>query len=188
MTGFRLDPPGARLPVGVEIGDGCLLERVGSFELFRSEHRPGLRLGDRVQVLTWTTFNVEPKGVVEVGDDSVLVGAVFMCAERIQIGRGVVISYGVTIADSDFHPRDPLLRRVDAQATAPEGDLSLRPPLVTAPVEIGDYASVGVGAIILKGVRIGAGAMIGAGAVVTSDVPAGAVVSGNPGRIEMPGA
>ncbi len=44
-------------------------------------------------------------------------------------------------------------------------------------------ASIGAGAIILPGLSIGAGAMVGAGAVVTHDVPAHALVVGNPARI-----
>ena len=39
------------------------------------------------------------------------------------------------------------------------------------------------GAIVLKGVRIGRGAVVGAHAVVTRDVPAGAVVAGNPAKV-----
>jgi acetyltransferase-like isoleucine patch superfamily enzyme len=119
-----------------------------------------------------------------VGDDSVLVGAVFMCQERITVGRAVVVSYGVTIADSDFHPRDPELRRRDAEASAPGGDPAQRPAIEAQPVEIGDGAWIGIGAIILKGVRIGPGARVGAGAVVARDVPAGGVAEGNPARIE----
>jgi UDP-2-acetamido-3-amino-2,3-dideoxy-glucuronate N-acetyltransferase len=48
---------------------------------------------------------------------------------------------------------------------------------------VGRGASIGGGASILPGLRIGARAMVGAGAVVTHDVPARAVVSGNPARI-----
>lgn len=44
-------------------------------------------------------------------------------------------------------------------------------------------ASIGANATILPGVRIGANAMVGAGAVVTRDVPANAVIAGNPARI-----
>lgn len=44
-------------------------------------------------------------------------------------------------------------------------------------------ATIGANATILPGMTIGEGAMVGAGAVVTKDVPAGAVVIGNPAKI-----
>jgi acetyltransferase-like isoleucine patch superfamily enzyme len=95
----------------------------------------------------------------------------------------VIVSYNVTIADSDFHPRDPELRKLDAMANAPQGDRSQRPAVIAKPVVIEDDTWVGIGAIVLKGVRIGRGARIGAGAVVTSDVPPGATFAGNPARL-----
>ena len=42
---------------------------------------------------------------------------------------------------------------------------------------------IGIGAIVLDGVRVGAGSIIGAGAVVTKDVPAGSLVMGVPGKV-----
>ena len=48
---------------------------------------------------------------------------------------------------------------------------------------IEDNADLGVGSVILPGVRIGQGAQIGAGAVVASDVPPYAVVAGVPARL-----
>jgi UDP-2-acetamido-3-amino-2,3-dideoxy-glucuronate N-acetyltransferase len=44
-------------------------------------------------------------------------------------------------------------------------------------------ASVGANATVLPGVVIGERAMVGAGAVVTRDVPANAIVTGNPARV-----
>ncbi|MEW6754952.1 MAG: acyltransferase [Candidatus Latescibacterota bacterium] len=173
----------ATLPSNVMVGAGCWLERRSSFARFRSQRQPGLVLGRGVRVHTWTTFNVEAGGRVEVGDDSILVGAVFMCAEAITLGRGVVVSYHVTIADCDFHPIDAQERRRETLALAPGGDLGQRPPLVSCPVQIEDGAWIGIGAIVLKGVRIGRGARVGAGAVVTRDVPPGRTVAGNPARL-----
>ena len=170
------------LPTNVVLGEECFLERRASFDQFRSTREPGLILGDRVKVYTWTTFNVEPLGQVTVGADSTLVGAVFMCAGNIVIGKRVIVSYNVTVADCDFHPRDPDERMRDAVANAPEGDRRQRPPLVSRSVVIEDDVWVGIGAIILKGVKIGRGARVGPGAVVTSDLPTGEWVAGNPAR------
>jgi acetyltransferase-like isoleucine patch superfamily enzyme len=173
----------AELPKNIRLGANCYLERRESFKRFRSTRELGLVLGDRVKVYTWTEFNIDPTGMLEVGDDSILVGVIFMCAESIRIGSRVIASYNVTIADSDFHPSDPELRRLDAIANAPGGDRRQRPQVPARPVLIEDDVCIGIGAIILKGVRIGCGARIGAGAVVLKDVPPGATVAGNPARI-----
>jgi len=170
------------LPANVSLGEKCFIERKESFRRYRSTQPVGLALGANVTVYTWTAFSIEPSGTVSVGDDTVLVGAIIMCAERISIGQRVIVSYHVTIADSDFHPMDASARRQDAIANAPGANPALRAALVTDPVEIGDDVWIGIGAYVLKGVRIGNGARILAGSVVTRDVAAGTTVGGNPAR------
>ena len=173
----------ASLPANVKLGDNCFIERKESFQRYRSTQPTGVALGPNALVYTWTAFNVEPSGSVIVGADSILVGATLMCAQRIEIGQRVLVSYHVTIADSDFHPIDPAARRLDAIANAPGGDRSRRPAVESRPVVIEDDVWIGIGAYILKGVRVGCGARVEAGAVVTRDVPAHAVIAGNPARI-----
>ena len=173
----------ASLPKNVRIGESCYIERRDAFDRFRSERDPGLVLGARVQVHTWTRFSVDPPACVMIGDDTVLVGAIFMCAESIRVGARCIVQYNVTIADSDFHPIEVEARRLDAIASSPAGDRSLRPARVTRPVTIGDDVWIGTGAIILKGVSIGDGATIAPGTVVTRDVPPKALAAGNPAAI-----
>lgn len=54
---------------------------------------------------------------------------------------------------------------------------------LTGGVKVGAGVFFGSGARVLPGLTIGDDAVIGAGAVVVKDVPAGATVFGNPGRI-----
>ncbi|QRE83555.1 serine acetyltransferase [Rhodococcus ruber] len=53
---------------------------------------------------------------------------------------------------------------------------------------IGDGVTIGAGAVVVTpfrtGLTVGQGAIIGANAVVTKDVPAGAVVVGNPAVVK----
>ncbi len=58
----------------------------------------------------------------------------------------------------------------------------IEPPSAN-PVIIEDGVLVGANAVIIEGVKVGVGAVVGAGAVVLEDVPAGAVVTGNPAKI-----
>lgn len=50
-------------------------------------------------------------------------------------------------------------------------------------VDVGEGTHVGIGACVIQGIRIGRWCTIGAGTVVIRDVPDGATVVGNPGRI-----
>lgn len=48
---------------------------------------------------------------------------------------------------------------------------------------VGDYVTIGAGAKLIGPIHIGNRVTIGANAVVTKDVPDGATVVGNPGRV-----
>ncbi|MBW2661175.1 MAG: acyltransferase [Deltaproteobacteria bacterium] len=64
------------------------------------------------------------------------------------------------------------------------GDLIKKQPLKTkGGILIDDDAWIGVGVIVLDGVRIGKGAVIGAGSVVMQDIPEGSVAVGSPARV-----
>lgn len=92
-------------------------------------------------------------------------GATIHAEESVTIGDDVLISDLVAIYDTDFHAVD-------------EG-AGVR----VLPVCIDSNSWVGRSAIILPGVHIGEHAVVAAGAVVTKDVPARAVVAGNPARV-----
>jgi maltose O-acetyltransferase len=70
-------------------------------------------------------------------------------------------------------------------ATHPLGVASRRMQFYTMarPIVVGDGAWIGLGAMVLPGVRIGRGAVVAAGAVVSEDVPENALVAGNPATV-----
>lgn len=145
---------------------------------------------------------VHPQGICEtehIGDDSrvwafahVLPGArigadVNICdhvfiendvvvGDRVTIKSGVQLWDGVRLEDDVFvgpnvtFTNDPFPR-------------SKQYPKNFSRTEIGKGASLGGGSVILPGRKVGRHAMVGAGAVVTKDVPANAIVVGNPARI-----
>lgn len=69
------------------------------------------------------------------------------------------------------------------RARTDDGQLQSDADWQVSAIFIGKDASIGAGAVLRPGIKIGEKALIGAGAVVTKDVPPGAVVVGNPGRI-----
>lgn len=112
------------------------------------------------------TCRIYAPRMLALGERSCLAAGVdCFCVDRIEIGDDVTVSQDAFLCTAS-HDID----RADR-------------PLVTAPIRIGRGAWIFARATILPGVSVGEGAIVAACAVVTRDVPAYAVVAGNPARV-----
>jgi UDP-2-acetamido-3-amino-2,3-dideoxy-glucuronate N-acetyltransferase len=108
--------------------------------------------------------------------DGVFVEGDVVIGDRVTVKCGVQLWSGVTLEDDAFvgpnatFANDPFPR-------------SRRYPSSFPPTVVRRGASIGANATLLPGITIGERAMVGAGAVVTRDVPARAIVVGNPARV-----
>ena len=66
---------------------------------------------------------------------------------------------------------------------APGIPINKQPLKTNGGIYIEDQSWIGVGVIVLSGVRIGKGAVIGAGSVVTKTIPDNAIAVGNPAKV-----
>lgn len=137
----------------------------------------GNRIGDRVHIghaVLLRESNV-------VGDD-VSIGSRSIIEHHVTIGDRVRIHSAAFIPEYTVLEDDcwigPCVVVTNAKYPANHHTKrDLRGPVVKR------GAKVGANATLLPGVVIGEGALVGAGSVVTRDVPANAVVVGNPARI-----
>lgn len=96
--------------------------------------------------------------------------------DNVTIKSGVYIWNGTRIEDNVF-------LGPNATLTNDPMPRSKHYPDSFSGITLKNSCSVGANATLLPGICIGEGAMVGAGAVVTKDVPAYAVVVGNPARV-----
>lgn len=131
-----------------------------------------VELGDRVHLLRDSVIATGMGGSVTIGADTYV-------QPRCQIMgfKGpITIGCGVQIAPNcAFYSYN--------HGFAPDELISKQELYTKGGIVIGDDAWLGVGVIVLDGVRIGNGAVIGAGSVVTRDVPDGAIAFGVPARV-----
>jgi UDP-2-acetamido-3-amino-2,3-dideoxy-glucuronate N-acetyltransferase len=135
------------------------------------------RIGARTRI--WAFAHVLPGAIV--GEDCNICDHTFIendvrVGDRVTIKCGVQLWDGVTLEDdvfvgpnatftNDHYPRSKMRPEKFARTLVKAG------------------ASIGANATILPGLTVEQGAMVGAGAVVTRNVPANAIVMGNPARI-----
>ena len=138
----------------------------------------GASIGDGTRV--WAFVHILPRASIGVDCnvcDHVFIENDVTIGDRVTIKCGVQIWDGISIEDdvfvgpnatfsNDMFPRSKVYPDKFLATTVKKG------------------ASIGANATILPGITIGENAMVAAGAVVTKDVPAYALVMGNPARIK----
>jgi acetyltransferase-like isoleucine patch superfamily enzyme/coenzyme F420-reducing hydrogenase beta subunit len=130
------------------------------------ENDIGFSYGTDIEVFQGATLKLSGKSKGASKGCGTNINCTIVCAERIEIGKDVQIGRNVTIRDNNG---GHYLNR--------QGYKNSRP------VIIGDKVWLCEGCTIMAGVRIGEGAIVGAHALVISNVPAHALVTGNPARV-----
>ena len=134
-------------------------------------------IGDRTNIWQFVVILKQ----AQIGSDCnicshVLIENDVVIGNRVTIKSGVQIWDGVTLEDDVFVGPNASF----SNDKFPRSKKHQKEVLRTV---IRNGASISSGAVILPGIEVGENAMIGAGAVVTNNVPANAIVKGNPGRI-----
>lgn len=127
----------------------------------------GCEIGDETKIGAF----VEIQKNASVGKRCKISSHTFIC-EGVEIEDNVFIGHSVTFIN-DAYPR----------ATTSSGELQTEADWNVEKTLIRKGASIGSGSTILCKITVGENAIVGAGSVVTKNVPANAVVAGNPAKI-----
>jgi UDP-2-acetamido-3-amino-2,3-dideoxy-glucuronate N-acetyltransferase len=126
----------------------------------------GCEIGDETKIGAF----VEIQKNARVGRCCKISSHSFIC-EGVDIEDDVFIGHSVTFIN-DTYPR----------ATVTGGGLQTEADWKVEKTRVCQGASIGSGSTILSNITIGENAIVGAGSVVTKDVPANAIVAGNPAK------
>jgi acetyltransferase-like isoleucine patch superfamily enzyme len=135
------------------------------------------KIGEGTKI--WQFCVVLPEA--QIGRDCNICSNVFI-ENDVVVGDRVTVKCGVQLWDG-LRIEDDVFIGPNVTFTNDAFPRSRQRPEKFAQTIVRAGASIGANATVLPGITIGRGAMVAAGAVVTRDVPAHAVVKGNPARI-----
>ena len=110
---------------------------------------------------------------------------------RVEVGKGASIWYSAVvrgdveriIIGANTNVQDGAIWHGDpGQSTVLEDFVTVGHRAVVHSAHVERGSLIGIGAVILNGVRVGSGSIVGAGAVVTKDVPPRTLVAGVPAK------
>ena len=144
---------------------------------------PGVKLGKDVKLSKFINLYG-----CEIGDET-KIGAFVEIQKNARVGRCCKISShsficeGVDIEDDVFIGHSvTFINDTYPRATVAGGGLQTESDWKVEKTKVCRGASIGSGSTILSNVTVGENAIVGAGSVVTKDVPANAIVAGNPAK------
>ncbi len=157
------------------IGDGTRL----AFPQGTVFGEPWIELGAHCIVGQDVTLTAGMLPDLDLGPDTVL-----RLGDGVVLGRGshVVADTTVTIGNDVFFGPYTYVTSTNHSYDDPAQPVGKQWPRA-APVEIGDGAWIGAGAVVLPGARLGRNVVVAAGSVVRGEVPDHAVVAGAPARV-----
>lgn len=144
----------------ISIGDGVVLCSDSRFTALGVNHPVILR-------------TLRSGATIIIGNNTGISGGSILAAIHTEIGMECLLGANVIIADTDFHPLNPVKRRFNNNPLE----------IDSRPIKIENNVFIGTSSIVLKGVRIGKNSVIGACSVVTKDVPQDSIVAGNPAKL-----
>lgn len=164
-----------------DIGSGTRITLAA--DLMNLGPKRGIKIGENCEIRA-DLRNYCVDSSIQIGNTCFIgEGSHLWCGREIVIGDHTLISHGVNIHDFDSHPQDPITRREEYARIFHDRKFPKNPHSKGERIQIGNDVWIGFNATILKGVTLGDGCIIGANSVITHDVPAGALVVGNPQRI-----
>jgi len=145
---------------------------------------PDVKLGKGVRIYSFTNLYG-----CEIGDDTKIGSFVEIqkgskIGARCKVSSHTFICEGVIVEDEVFIGHNvTFINDLFPRSTNADGQLQTEADWKCVPTRICRGASIGSSATLLCGITVGERAIIGAGSVVTKNVPANAVVAGNPARL-----
>ena len=163
---------GCRVGRDVRVGQGCSI--VGSRLFGQVTAEEGVHF-----------YRSNVSGPVNIGRHTYLSGPridIIAQLNPVSIGSFCSIARGVQIQEYN-HAIGGLSTAFLSRRIDPKRGLSPDEIDSKGSIKIGHDVWIGANSIVVSGITIGTGAVVAAGAVVTKDVPAYAIVAGNPARV-----
>lgn len=173
------------IPGNVKLAENVYIDTSYGFNAFHSSLADAMIIGKGSGCYDRASFVVGKNGRIKIGEFNILNGSTFVCNKHITIGNHCMFAWGSVVTDSWVGNKNMAVqqKRSLLEYAAKDKDRIMPVHSISEAIIIEDNVWVGFDAIVLPGVKLGRGCIVGSKSVITEDIPAYAIVAGNPAKI-----